>query len=103
MLNISPVYINGILLNFKDALGTGLSSAKFRLYTSKEAAAVDSVKKSFLNATADASGHFTLFNISANTYYIFATDSIGTKRINALDMIVVPATGLVPAKDVMLK
>jgi hypothetical protein len=75
-LNAYPDYANGIALTFEDQFGGMLSNQPFRLYTSSVFAAVDSSRYAFVDTMADMNGHFDIYNVVPNTYYLVASDTV---------------------------
>jgi hypothetical protein len=102
VLNIYPVYTNGISILFTDSLGGPVSRLPFRLYTSAVAASVDSVSYASQSGVSDVNGKYNAYNIATMKYYIVAKDSIGPLHRKILDSIPADANKMV-SKTVVLK
>jgi len=102
VLNIYPLYTNGISIRFTDSLGGPVSRLPFRLYTSPVAASVDSTLYASVSASSDVNGKYTAYNIATVKYYIVAKDSIGLLHRKVLDSISADPNKIIP-KTVILK
>ncbi|WP_316834473.1 hypothetical protein [Pedobacter nutrimenti] len=93
-LDVYPVYKNGLSLTFSSK-GGPISNYPFRLYTSRTAAVVDSVKFAYLNSTSNVYGLFRQYNLNAGKYYISAKDSVTGTKIKLLDSVTIANSGFV--------
>jgi hypothetical protein len=94
-LNVSPVYGNGMFILFADTLNGALPNLPFRVYTSRLAASVDSVKYASHDTVTNAEGNFSLYNIKPVKYYFVARDTIAGIGYKVFDSTTVPATGII--------
>jgi len=102
-LDANPAYVNGIALTFQDASGGAISNQPFRLYTTSIFAAYDSTRYAFVDSMADMNGHFDIFNIVANTYYLVARDTLqGNTVIQATEPPIVVNSSGIMAKVITL-
>lgn len=93
-LEVLPAYLNGMYVRFTDSLGGLLPHLPVRIYSSKMAAGVDSVKYAAYDTTSGATGTIALYNINKGKYYFVAKDTIGGKALQLFDSVDVKDAGI---------
>lgn len=93
-LEVLPSYINGMYVKVTDSLGGLLPHLPVRIYSSKMAAGVDSVKYAAYDTTSGAAGTIALYNINKGKYYLVGKDTIGGKALRLFDSVDVKASGI---------
>lgn len=101
-LDVYPQYVNGLFIVFTDVSSGNTPNLPFRLYRSRSAAVVDSVKYASLTDKSDMNGQYAAYNLTPGKYYIVAADSLAGAARKILDSADVAATG-VNIKTVILK
>ncbi|MDF2190188.1 hypothetical protein [Paraflavitalea sp. CAU 1676] len=86
-LEVSPSYLNGMYVQFTDTLGGLLPNLPVRIYRSKVAADVDSVKYAVYDTSTKTTGIIALYNINKGKYYFVGKDSIKGKALRVFDSV----------------
>jgi hypothetical protein len=89
VLNVYPVYRNGMSLLFTDVPGGYIPNLPFRLYTSRVMAVSDSITYAFASATSSPTGQYNRYDIPATEYYVVSKLSVGGLNLAIFDSITV--------------
>lgn len=98
---VYPAFTNGAVVLFTDPFGTPVTNLPFRLYTSRSAALVDSLKNASLDTVSNSRGQFERYNANPVSYYIVSKKIFGTDTLKIFDSITIPPIGI-NRKKVML-
>ena len=101
-LDVSPVFYNELMLSFVDSVKGLIPNLPFRVYSSRTAATVDSVKYAVLSAQSNSTGYYNQYNFAPGYYYIVAHDTLNGVPRAAFDSLTVGKSGNAPLQ-VMLK
>ena len=82
ILNVYPVVYNELALSFVDSVKGLIPNLPFRVYSSRTAATVDSIKYAVLSARSNGNGYYYQYNFTPGYYYIVAHDTLnGVSRL----------------------
>jgi len=93
-LQVYPVFQNGFSFIVTDSKGGPVPKYKIRVYTSRSAAIVDSLKYAYSDTLTNNNGRFFKYNVNPIKYFLTGKDSLNGKTALLLDSLVVDKVGL---------
>jgi hypothetical protein len=100
-LDIYPVVYNELMLSFVDSVKGLIPNLPFRVYSSRTAATVDSIKYAVLSAHSNSNGYYYQYNFTPGYYYIVAHDTLNGVSRAAFDSLNVGKSGNAPLQVVL--